>query len=73
MDALELRGMLWRAMNDLQHLENVGPRTKFSADQSTEMSLAAGCIQRAAKEIRDGVEMVDKSQELADIKKRIKG
>lgn len=77
MDALELRGMLWRAWNDLQHLENAGPRTGGPAaekeGQSPELTMAAEHIAGGAACIKQALAAVGQSPEFTEIQRRIKG
>lgn len=76
MDAIELRGMLWRALNDLQHLENTGPRTSgpiTEGGQSVEMTMAATHIAGGAACIKQALLSVDNSPEMVEMKSKIKG
>lgn len=74
MNAIELRGMLWRTLNDLQHLENTGPRTTGKGgEQSEAMTLAATHIAGGAACIKQALASVDESPEMLAMKNKIKG
>lgn len=77
MDAVELRGMLWRSLNDLQHLENTGPRPGGPAaekeGQSPEMTMTATHIAAGAACIKQAFLSVNQSPEFAEIKRRREG